>query len=51
MLPDLNRTFVLLNNKSNLITRGPSVKGINIALIKPTFTGAYVHTQGLHNKY
>ena len=44
MLPDLSRTFVLLNNKSNLITRGPSVKGINIALINPTFTGAAYHT-------
>ena len=41
MLPDLSRTF-LLNNKSNLITRGPSVKGLNIALIKPTFTGGSV---------
>ena len=44
MLPDLSRTFVLLNNKLNLITRGPSVRGLNIALIKPTFTGAAYHS-------
>jgi hypothetical protein len=43
ILPDLNRTFFLLNNKSNLISRGPVAKGPNIALIKPTFTGAAYH--------
>jgi hypothetical protein len=43
ILPDLSRTFFLLNNKSNFISRGPFVKGPNIALIKPTFTGAAYH--------
>ncbi|MFZ0223977.1 MAG: hypothetical protein WAM42_20020, partial [Candidatus Nitrosopolaris sp.] len=51
MLPDLSRTFVLLNNKSNLITRGPSVKGLNIALIKPTFTGAAYHPDSFYKFY
>jgi N,N-dimethylformamidase beta subunit-like protein len=43
ILPDLSRTFFLFNNKSNFISRGPFVKGPNIALIKPTFTGAAYH--------
>jgi hypothetical protein len=43
ILPDLSRTFFLLINKSNFISRGPFVKGPNIALIKPTFTGAAYH--------
>lgn len=43
ILPDLSRTFFLLNNKTNFISRGPFVKGPNIALIKPTFTGAAYH--------
>jgi hypothetical protein len=43
ILPDLSRTFFLLNNKLNFISRGPFVKGPNIALIKPTFTGAAYH--------
>jgi hypothetical protein len=51
MLPDLSRTFILLNNKSNLITRGPSVKGLNIALIKPTFTGAAYHPNSFYKFY
>ena len=51
MLPDLSRTFFLLNNKSNLITRGPSVKGLNIALIKPTFTGAAYHPNSFYKFY
>ncbi|MFY9868729.1 MAG: N,N-dimethylformamidase beta subunit family domain-containing protein [Candidatus Nitrosopolaris sp.] len=42
ILPDI-RFFFLLNNKSNLITRGTFGKGLNIALIKPTFTGAAYH--------
>jgi len=44
ILPDLSRTFFLLNNKSIFISRGPFVKGPNIALIKPTFTGAAYHS-------
>ncbi|HXX95930.1 MAG TPA: N,N-dimethylformamidase beta subunit family domain-containing protein [Candidatus Bathyarchaeia archaeon] len=44
ILPDLSRTFFLFNNKSNFISRGPFVKGPNIALIKPTFTGAAYHS-------
>jgi len=43
ILPNLSRTFFLLNNRSNFISRGPVVKGSNIALIKPTFTGAAYH--------
>ncbi|MFZ0515099.1 MAG: N,N-dimethylformamidase beta subunit family domain-containing protein [Candidatus Nitrosopolaris sp.] len=43
ILPDLSRSFFLLNNKSNFITRSAFVKGLNIALIKPTFTGAAYH--------
>ncbi len=43
ILPYLSRTFFLLNNKSNFISRGPFVKGPSIALIRPTFTGAAYH--------
>jgi hypothetical protein len=43
VFPDLSRTFFLLNNKSNFISRGPFVKGPSIALIRPTFTGAAYH--------
>jgi hypothetical protein len=50
VLPDLSRTIVLLNNKSNLITRGPSVKGLNIALIKP-FTGAAYRPNSFYKFY
>ena len=44
ILPDLSRTFFLLINKSNFVSRGPFVRGPNIALIKPTFTGAAYHS-------
>src|SRR5215468_7940382 len=43
ILPDFGRTLFLLNNKSNFISRSPVVKVPNIALIKPTFTGAAYH--------
>lgn len=43
ILPHLNRTFFLWNNKSNLVSPGLFVKALNIALIKPTFTGAAYH--------
>jgi len=37
---DLSKTFFLSNIKSDFVTRSPVVKALNIALIKPTFTGA-----------
>jgi hypothetical protein len=41
ILPQLSR---ILFYKSNFITRVPFVKVLNIALIKPTFTGAAYHS-------
>ena len=40
---DLSKTFFLSNIKSDFVTRSPVVKALNIALIKPTFTGAAYH--------
>ena len=37
------RPWFLSNNKSNFITSGPFVRGLSIALIKPTFTAAAYH--------
>ena len=43
ILPNFSKTFFLLYNRSKFISRGPVVKGPNIALIKPTFTAAAYH--------